>query len=198
MDKDVNHLIGEIAGAEVLLMTGRAFGVRIVATSDFIQAVRDSDHPEKEAVLANLHLEDAKQTAIEEASANRAAVKEFFTGPGAMKRVAYFIAMSMKSGLLLLVPAVALYCLFVAVGLFGIGGDSWIVQLHALLTSMTPADVLNAAHGMRNEIVRQALLLAVPLGVLWELSRLLPRRMARVAYSSAEIRAMGKRSQSLS
>ncbi|MDH0342162.1 hypothetical protein [Chromobacterium haemolyticum] len=64
MDKKeaVDHLIGEIASAEMLLMAGRAFGVRIVANTDFIQAVKESDHPEKEAVLANLHSEATART----------------------------------------------------------------------------------------------------------------------------------------
>lgn len=199
MDKEaVSHLIGEIAGSSMLLMTARGSGVRIVANSAFIQAVRESDHPEKEAVLANLHLDEAKQTSFEEAAANRAAIKEFFTGPGALKRLAYFIVLSVKSGLLLLVPAAALYCLYVAVGLFGIGGDAWVVKLHAQLAQTSPADVLKTAHNMRNQAVWQALQLALPLGVLWELFRLLPRRPTRVAYASAQINATGKTSATLS
>lgn len=199
MDKDVvSHLIGEIVSADKLLMVGRSFGVRIVADSDFIYAVQESDHPDKETVLGNLRLDEAKMTTIEEAAANRIAIKEFFTGPGAIKRLAYFIALSVKSGLLLLVPAAALYCLFVAVGLFGIGGDAWIVKLHVQLAQTSTEDILKIAHEMRNQIVWQALQLALPLGVLWELFQLLPRRTTRVAYAYAQTNALGKTSETLS
>lgn len=56
--QDADNIIGQLAGAKQLLAQGRGFGIRLVATTKAIDGLRQSTHPEAEAIIANIKRDD--------------------------------------------------------------------------------------------------------------------------------------------
>lgn len=49
-----DEIIGQLAAATQILEQGRAFGIRIVASSDALDALEQSSHPDKDRVIGNI------------------------------------------------------------------------------------------------------------------------------------------------
>lgn len=59
IDKQVaDSIISQLAGAKQLLAQGRAFGIRIVATAEAIEGLRQASHPDTDQAIANIKVDN--------------------------------------------------------------------------------------------------------------------------------------------